>query len=102
MFRHVRSQPNWREVMSTRRVISLVAVTALGIAYVSADAFAAHVTARGGYGYNPSHSYASATGYGGGCATDGGLIMCDGRCWLNDYGTNYHWDDCQAVRVRPH
>jgi hypothetical protein len=153
--------------MSIRRVISLAAVAALGIACVSADAFAARVTARGGavavrggavgyrggavgyrgglygggyyrpglglaagavvggaiaasqpgygyggydsgggygsgYGYNTGYSYASSSGYAGGCSTDGGLIMCDGRCWLNDNGANYAWGDCPAFHVRVH
>jgi rare lipoprotein A len=22
-------------------------------------------------------------------------VMSDGKCWQNDNGTNYHWDDCQ-------
>src|SRR5579864_3042949 len=37
-----------RKFMSIRAVISVAAVAALGIAFVSADAFAARVAARGG------------------------------------------------------
>jgi rare lipoprotein A (peptidoglycan hydrolase) len=22
-------------------------------------------------------------------------VMSDGKCWWNNNGTNYHWDDCQ-------
>jgi hypothetical protein len=152
--------------MSIRRVISLAALAALGIAFVSADAFAARVTARGGaiadrggavayrggvgyrgglyrggyyrpglglaagavvggaiaasqpeygyggygygggygsgYGSNPGYSYVSTSGYAGGCSTDGGMIMCNGRCWLNDNEANHSWRDCPAVHVRGH
>jgi hypothetical protein len=147
--------------MSIRRVISVAAVAALGIACVSADAFAARVAARGGavgvrggavayrgglgyrgglygggyyrpglglaagavvggaiaasqpsygyggygsgyYGSNPDYSYASTNGYAGGCSSVGSMIMCNGRCWLNDNGANYGWGDCPAVHVRDH
>ncbi len=148
--------------MSIRKVVSLAAAAALGVACISADAVAAHVTARGGaiaarggavgyrggavgyrgglyggsyyrpglglaagalvggaiaasqpgygygggygsgYGYDPGYSYAATTGYAGGCSTEGGIIMCDGRCWLNDHGANYGWADCPAFLVRVH
>jgi hypothetical protein len=142
------------KVMSIRRVISVAAVAALGIACVSADAFAARVAARGGavavrggvgyrgglygggyyrpgvglaagavvggaiaasqtgygyggygsgyYGGNPGYSYGSSNGYAGGCSSDGGMIICADRCWLNDNATNYRWADCPAIHVRVH
>jgi hypothetical protein len=24
-----------------------------------------------------------------------GVIMSDGKCWLDDHGTNYHWGNCR-------
>jgi hypothetical protein len=182
--------------MSMRRFISLAAIAVLGIAWFSADAFAARAGARGGavaargavgvrggavadrgglgyrggpygggyyrpglglaagavvggaiaasqpgygyggygygddtgYGYNPGYtaayygspggyntypndaysyplasaSYASDTGYAGGCSTFNGKIMCNGQCWLDDNATNYRWGDCQAIHVKAH
>ena len=55
------------------------------------------------YGSDPSTSYAYDPGSAGGCISNGGNIMCNGQCWLNDNGTHFRWGDCPAaIRVKTH
>ena len=111
--------------MSMRGVISLAAVAALGIAVVSADAFAqsakktrthtvgplaAQREAATGGAFNPythdyggvnagyAYGYDPTTLYGPCAGTSGNKIECSGQCWLNDNGTNYRWGECKAAK----
>jgi hypothetical protein len=76
--------------MSNRRVISLAAVAALGIACVSADALAARVAARGG-----AVAYrGGAVGYRGGAVAYRGAVGYRGWGYRGDltHGVGYQTD----------